>query len=61
MKDYFEADFFTPIQVARKLQLNVITIYSYIKKGALRAAKFGRNYRISGNDLHNFIKANKTH
>lgn len=51
---------FTPKQVAEKLQLSIITVYSYIKTKQLIAIKIGRSYRITENDLNNFLKINKT-
>jgi excisionase family DNA binding protein len=53
--------FFTPQEVAKQLQLNTLTIYSYIKKKTLLAIKIGRNYRIAKEDLDKFIKSNKTY
>lgn len=52
--------FFTPKKVAQILQLNVLTIYGYIKSKKLTAVKFGRSYRIDNRDLDKFIMANKT-
>ena len=51
---------FTAQEVAEMLQLNVLTIYSYIKNKVLLAVKIGRNYRITKNDLNKFIESNKT-
>jgi len=55
-----DSQFLTPSEVAAKLQLNLLTIYKYIKNKRLMAIKFGRNYRISKEDLDKFIKSNKT-
>ncbi|OGG26854.1 hypothetical protein A2960_01680 [Candidatus Gottesmanbacteria bacterium RIFCSPLOWO2_01_FULL_39_12b] len=52
--------FFTPKEIAQTLQLNVLTIYGYVKSKKLTAVKFGRSYRIDKRDLDIFIKANKT-
>lgn len=52
--------FFTPQEVAKELQLNLLTIYRYIRRKKLLAIKFGRQYRIAKKDLDNFIKSNKT-
>ena len=49
----------TPSDVAERLKLNSLTIYKYIRRGELKAAKFGRTYRISEKDLENFINENK--
>lgn len=43
-------------EVAELLKLNILTIYSYIRKAKLQAVKFGRSYRIEEKDLEKFIK-----
>lgn len=48
-------------EVARELQLNVLTVYSYIKNKKLLAIRIGRNYRIAKEDLEKFIESNKTY
>lgn len=45
-----------PSEIAKLLQLNLLTIYDYIHQGHLRAVKFGRTYRIEEKDLEKFIK-----
>jgi len=60
MKNDELGEFFTPQQIARKLQLNVLTVYSYIRYKRLPAIKFGRNYRISEKDLNRFLRINRT-
>lgn len=50
--------FVKPKDVARLLKLDLLTIYIYIHEGKLKAAKFGRNYRIEDKDLESFIKKN---
>ncbi len=50
----------TPEQVARILQVHVLTIYSYIHRGKLDAIHLGRNYRITPKDLTRFIESNRT-
>lgn len=52
---------FTPQEVAKILQLNVLTIYSYIRNKNLLAIRIGRNYRIAKTDLDQFIESNKTY
>lgn len=52
---------YTPKEVADILQLNVITVYSYIRKKVLPAVKMGRNYRVAKTDLDKFIESNKTY
>jgi excisionase family DNA binding protein len=51
----------TPSEVARELQLNLLTIYKYIRNKKILAIKLGRTYRIAEEDLNQFIKANKTY
>lgn len=48
--------FLKPKDVADRLQMNILTIYEYIRNGQLRASKFGRTYRISEADLQMFIE-----
>jgi len=52
--------FLTPSEVADVLQLNLLTIYKYIRNKKLMAVRFGRNYRIAKEDLDKFITSNKT-
>lgn len=42
-------------EVAKILRLNPLTVYGYIRAGKIRAAKFGRTYRVSMEDLQTFI------
>ena len=50
---------FTPEQVAGILQVHVLTIYSYIRRGKLTAIRLGRHYRIIPKDLMRFIESNR--
>jgi len=52
--------FLTPLEVARELKLNLLTIYRYIRSRKITAIKFGRSYRIAEEDLDKFLKSNKT-
>lgn len=49
----------TPSEVAKKLKLNLLTIYKYIRSGNLGAMRFGRTYRISETDLDKFMRRHK--
>ena len=49
----------TPEQVAGILQVHVLTIYSYIRRGKLDAIRLGRSYRIIRRDLMRFIESNR--
>lgn len=60
MNDYNRAAIFTPRQVSEILQLNILTIYSYIKSNQLPAIKLGRSYRITKEDLEEFLKIHRT-
>ncbi len=55
-----EQNFLTPEQVARFLQVHVLTVYSYIRMGKMDAVRLGRRYRISTQDLENFVRRNRT-
>ncbi len=51
-------EYYTPEQVAEKLQLTVRTIWKYIREGKLPASQMGkRRYRISEEQLDRFMKA----
>ena len=50
----------TPEQVAGILQVHVLTVYSYIRRGKLDAIRLGRSYRIIPEDLTLFIESNRT-
>jgi excisionase family DNA binding protein len=52
--------FLTPGEVAEILRVNVLTVYSYLRKDNLNAVHLGRNYRISYKDLTAFIKSKRT-
>ena len=49
----------TPEQVAGILQVHVLTVYSYIRRGKLEAIRLGRSYRIIPEDLKLFIDSNR--
>ncbi|MFC1939737.1 helix-turn-helix domain-containing protein [Chloroflexota bacterium] len=49
----------TPEQVAGILQVHVLTVYSYIRRGSLEAVRLGRSYRIIPEELALFIESNR--
>ena len=51
---------FTTSEVAEKLNLSEKTIRNLIESGELEAHKFGRVFRISEEQLYNFIEKSKT-
>lgn len=59
MNNYNKKKFLTPKDIASKLQLNLVTIYSYIKKRKLIAIRIRKNYRIDQDDFEKFIESNK--
>jgi excisionase family DNA binding protein len=54
-----EGDFYTAQDLADKLQVNVMTIYRYIRSDKLSAYKIGKEYRISREDFNNFLEKAK--
>lgn len=50
----------TTSEVAEKLNLSEKTIRNLIDSGELKAFKFGRVYRISEEELNNFIERSRT-
>ena len=51
-----ELKVYTLQEVADTLKLTRQTIYNYIGKKQLRATKYGKEYRVSEQDLRDFIK-----
>ena len=49
----------TPEQVAGILQVHVLTVYNYIRRGDLDAVRLGRSYRIIPEELMLFIESNR--
>ncbi len=54
-----ENNLLTPEQVSEILQINTLTVYSYIKQGKLGAIRLGRTYRILPEDLKQLIESNR--
>ena len=52
--------FYTPKEVAEILKLSDYTIGDYIRSGKLKAIKFGRVWRISENQLKQFLESKQT-
>jgi len=51
---------YTTEQVAKKLQVSVITIRRYIKAGKLSASKLGKDFRIQESDIEKLLHQTKT-
>jgi excisionase family DNA binding protein len=51
--------FFTLHQIAELLQMNEQTIRRYVREGKLKAAQFGREYRVREDDLNAFYESRR--
>ncbi|QKE73736.1 helix-turn-helix transcriptional regulator [Arthrobacter citreus] len=51
---------YTIEEVSQFLKVSKLTIYDLVKKGELPVFRVGRQMRIAGNDLDNYIKNHKT-
>jgi excisionase family DNA binding protein len=49
-------DFYTAQELADKLEVNIMTIYRYIKGRRLKAYKIGREFRIDKVEFHSFLE-----
>lgn len=49
--------FLTPAEVADHLRVSSMTVYRLIKSGELRAARIGKSYRISEDDVDAYLAA----
>lgn len=49
-------DFYTAKDLAEKLDINIMTIYRYIKGGKLKAYKIGKEFRIEREDFTSFLR-----
>jgi len=55
-----EKTYLTVHEVAETLRINILTVYSYIKRGQLDAIRIGRYYRVGVLDLQKFIQQHRT-
>ena len=55
-----EKEFYTAQDLADKLQLNVMTIYRYIKANKLKAYKIGKEFRIGRDEFRKFLERAST-
>lgn len=55
-----EKEFYRAGDLARKLDVNIMTIYRYIKAGKLGAYKIGKEFRIDENEFKKFLDKSKT-
>ncbi len=55
-----EKEFYRAEDLAELLEVNIMTIYRYIKAGRLKAYKIGRDFRIDKNEFNKFMDGVKT-
>lgn len=60
MSNKQEKEFYKAEDLAEKLEVNIMTIYRYIKAGRLKAHKIGKEFRIEQKEFLNFLKNTKT-
>ncbi len=51
-----EKEFYKAENLAELLEVNIMTIYRYIKAGRLKAYKLGREFRIEKKEFNTFLK-----
>jgi len=57
MKD---KEFYKAEDLAKLLDVNIMTIYRYIKAGRLKAYKIGRDFRIGKKEFQSFLQKVET-
>ena len=55
-----EKAFYKAEDLAELLEVNIMTIYRYIKAGRLKAHKIGRDFRIDKREFDHFLKSVRT-
>lgn len=55
-----EKEFYKAEDLAKLLEVNIMTIYRYIKAGRLEAYKIGREFRIKKESFNKFLNNVKT-
>ena len=54
-----QKEFYTAQELAGKLEVNIMTIYRYIKAGKIKAYKIGKEFRIEKEEFERFLKKAK--
>lgn len=54
-----EEQYYSILEVAKLLKVAYLTVYRWIQTKQLIALKAGKQYRISKNDLNNFLERHK--
>lgn len=55
-----DKDFYTAQELADKLEVNIMTIYRYIKAKKLKAYKIGKEFRIDKVEFERFLNNVRT-
>jgi excisionase family DNA binding protein len=55
-----EKEFYRAEDLAKKLDVNIMTIYRYIGAGKLQAYKIGKEFRIEKEEFERFMSSVKT-
>ena len=53
-------EFYRAGELAKKLKVNIMTIYRYIKAGKFKAHKIGKEFRIGRSEFERFLNSVKT-
>ncbi|MCS7184628.1 MAG: helix-turn-helix domain-containing protein [bacterium] len=51
-----DPEFFTAKELAKKLRVNIMTIYRYIKARKLKDYKIGKEFRIEKKEFQRFLE-----
>ncbi len=52
-----EEKLLTPLNVAKRIQINERTVLGWLREGHLRVFKIGKTWRVSVKDLEDFLEA----
>jgi len=55
-----QKEFYKAEDLAKLLEVNIMTIYRYIKAGKLKAYKIGREFRIDKKEFRRFLTSVQT-
>lgn len=59
LREVLEERFYKAEDIAEMLDVNVMTIYRYIKAGKLKAYKIGKEFRIEKQEYQSFLEKSK--
>jgi excisionase family DNA binding protein len=54
-----DKEFYTAEELAKKLRVNIMTIYRHIKAGRLNVYKIGKEFRIDKKEFKRFLDNSK--